>query len=156
MWQPGHSSLTSIHLPPRFYHRFHVQRFALENQRPLDLHAHFNNVTCPNNLQMLISKALVKQTRRKWTKVKASLRNLNLFTNFGSVAKRIASRLLNSHKSLRAVTTLGIYAMNCIVANLCTILISISIKSPRQSSQVHASSLKQLAKQVRLARAYRV
>ena len=106
--------------------------------------------------QTLIAKALVKQTRRKWTKVKASLRNLNLFTNFGSVAKRIASRLLNSHKSLRAVTTLGIYAMNCIVANLCTILISISIKSPRQSSQVHASSLKQLAKQVRLARAYRV
>ena len=38
---------------------------------------------------MLISKALVKQTRRKWTKVKTTLRNLNLLTNFGSVAKWI-------------------------------------------------------------------
>ena len=58
-------------------------------KRPLDLHAYLTNVTCPNKPQTLIPKALVKRIRRKSTKLKASLRNWNLLTNFGSVAKRI-------------------------------------------------------------------
>ena len=119
-WQSVHPSLTTILFTPRFYHHFHVQRFALESQRPLDFYAHLTNVTCPNNHQTLISKALVKRTRRKWTKVKASLRNRNLLTNFGSVSKRILNSVVELTQVAKAVTSFCIFAndlrSNCIVA----------------------------------------
>ena len=87
--QSTHASLPYICLLVFIIVFMHVQRFALESQRSLDLHAHLTNVTCPNKLQALICKVAVKRTRRKWTKLTASLRNWNSLTNFGSVAKRI-------------------------------------------------------------------
>ena len=143
MWQLVHPSLTAIPLPPRSYQGFHLERFALESQRPLDFHAHIANVTFANNLQTLVSKALVKRldaSGRKWRQVCETgicLRTSEVWRN------GYAIRLLNWLKSLKVVTCFAYMRMTWDqivswpnvehIASTCVRVWSLSV------SKVHAS-----------------
>ena len=93
MWQPGHPNCYTF--ASSFSSSYSCAAVRFGQSKAMDTHAHLTNVVCPNKLQMVISKAPVKRTRRKSTKLKASLRNRNLLTNFtGSVAERICKSVV--------------------------------------------------------------